>query len=134
MIVFFSLVLPAVSLNQLAPSISMIYEGKLAARRLFLIIDRVSLIINKDNAIIPSFVKGMISFQGIYFSYPKDKYRQILSNFNLNINCNHLGIMGVSGSGKSTILQLLMRFYDPDSGTIFLDGVDIRSLDLRWLR
>lgn len=42
--------------------------------------------------------------------------------------------MGISGSGKSTILQLLMRFYDPDSGRILLDGIDIRDLDLKWLR
>lgn len=62
LIVFFSLVLPAVSLNQLAPSISVIYEGKLAAGRLFRIIDRVPLISNKTDAIIPSVVKGIISF------------------------------------------------------------------------
>ena len=54
LIIFFSLVLPAVSLNQLAPSITVIYEGKLAAGRMFKIIDRGSLISNKINAIIPS--------------------------------------------------------------------------------
>ena len=42
--------------------------------------------------------------------------------------------MGESGSGKSTILQLVMRYYDPDEGRIILDGIDIRYLDLRWLR
>ncbi len=72
------------------------------------------MIVNKIDAIIPKEVKGLIQFKGVYFSYPKDKNRNILSNFNLDVNCKHLGIMGVSGSGKSTILQLLMRFYDPD--------------------
>jgi ABC-type bacteriocin/lantibiotic exporter with double-glycine peptidase domain len=42
--------------------------------------------------------------------------------------------MGESGSGKSTILQLMMRFYDPDAGRITLDEVDLRNLDLQWLR
>lgn len=50
--------------------------------------------------------------------------------FDLNKNA----IVGESGSGKSTILQLLMRFYDPDMGRITLDGHDIRDLDLKWLR
>lgn len=62
LIIFFSLVLPAVNLNQLAPSISLIYEGKLAAGRMFRIIDRLSLIRNTENPIIPSTVKGKISF------------------------------------------------------------------------
>jgi ABC-type multidrug transport system fused ATPase/permease subunit len=42
--------------------------------------------------------------------------------------------MGPSGAGKSTIFQLMMRIYDPDSGTIFLDGIDLKKLDLSWLR
>lgn len=46
----------------------------------------------------------------------------------------HSGIIGKSGSGKSTIFQLIMRFYDPDDGAIYLDGVDLRDLDLDWLR
>jgi ATP-binding cassette subfamily B (MDR/TAP) protein 1 len=43
-------------------------------------------------------------------------------------------LVGDSGCGKSTILQLLMRFYDPDQGSVLLDGVDIREIDLYWLR
>lgn len=50
------------------------------------------------------------------------------------VDCKSAGIMGESGCGKSTILQLMMRFYDPDSGTVTLDGVDLRRLDLHWLR
>jgi ATP-binding cassette subfamily B (MDR/TAP) protein 1 len=45
-----------------------------------------------------------------------------------------VALVGVSGSGKSTIVNLLLRFYDPQSGTIMLDGRDIRSLNIRWLR
>lgn len=50
------------------------------------------------------------------------------------VDCRRAGVMGESGSGKSTLLQLMMRLYDPDSGVVTLDGVDIRQLDLRWLR
>ena len=68
------------------------------------------------------------------FAYPKDKSRVILNGLNLEINCKNTGIMGPSGTGKSTIFQLMMRLYDPDSGTVLLDGVDLKKLDLSWLR
>jgi ATP-binding cassette, subfamily B (MDR/TAP), member 1 len=58
----------------------------------------------------------------------------VLQNLNLEINCRHTGVMGESGCGKSTILQMMMRFYDPDEGRVTLDGVDLREFDLPWLR
>ena len=45
-----------------------------------------------------------------------------------------LGIVGESGCGKSTIFQLIMRFYDPDEGRVTLDGIDLKQIDLKWLR
>lgn len=59
----------------------------------------------------------------------------ILNNVNLNIESNTVtAIVGRSGSGKSTIASLLMRFYDPQSGGVYLDDVDIRELNLKWVR
>ena len=52
----------------------------------------------------------------------------------MTIDCKNSALVGKSGCGKSTIFQLLMRFYDPDSGVIYLDGHDLRDLDLDWLR
>lgn len=65
---------------------------------------------------------------------PKSRERKVLSGMNLKVDCRHSAIIGPSGGGKSTIFQLAMRFYDPDEGTVSLDGTDLRDLDLRWLR
>lgn len=68
------------------------------------------------------------------FSYPKEKSKKILSHLNLEIDSKTSAFVGESGCGKSTILQLLMRYYDPDEGTITLDGTDLKLLNLEWLR
>ena len=68
------------------------------------------------------------------FAYPKEKDKKILDKINLEFDIKKSALVGESGSGKSTILQLIMRFYDPDEGKITLDGVDLRDLDLKWLR
>jgi len=52
----------------------------------------------------------------------------------MKIDCRHSALVGASGCGKSTIFQLIMRFYDPDEGAVYLDGVDLRDLNLEWLR
>jgi ATP-binding cassette, subfamily B (MDR/TAP), member 1 len=132
--IFYSLLLPAISLNQLTPSLEKIIEGKEAAARIFSVIDRVPRIRSKPGAIKLDKIDGIIEFVNVSFAYPKDKKTKILQKLNLKIDCGHSAIIGQSGCGKSTTFQLLMRFYDPDEGSILLDGVDIRELDLDWLR
>jgi ATP-binding cassette subfamily B protein len=76
-----------------------------------------------------------IKFQDVNFSYPSRKDFEVLKNFNLEIKPHEkIGIVGSSGSGKSTILQLLLRFYDVDSGMISLNGIDMRVLSFSDLR
>jgi ATP-binding cassette, subfamily B (MDR/TAP), member 1 len=132
--VFCALFLPAVSLNQLSPSLEKIAEGKAAAARIFKVIDRVPLIKSKPGAIRPSEFKGVVEFVDVDFAYPKDRSRLVFEGMNVRIECLHTALMGESGGGKSTVFQLLMRFYDPDRGAVLLDGVDLRDLDLEWLR
>ena len=79
-------------------------------------------------------MKGIIRFENVTFCYPKDKERKILKNLTMEFDSNKTGLVGESGCGKSTIMQLVMRFYDPDEGKITLDGHDLKELDLEWLR
>uniref|UniRef100_A0A8C9ZQU2 Mitochondrial potassium channel ATP-binding subunit n=1 Tax=Sander lucioperca TaxID=283035 RepID=A0A8C9ZQU2_SANLU len=78
---------------------------------------------------------GRVDFMNISFSYPTRPGHQILTRFNLTLPPSKtVAIVGESGGGKSTVASLLERFYDPTSGIVMLDGLDIRTLDLSWLR
>ena len=77
---------------------------------------------------------GKIEFKNIIFKYPTRR-KSILRNLNLVIEPNQsVAIVGHSGTGKSTLASLLLRFYDSQKGQVLLDGIDIRDLDLRNLR
>lgn len=80
-------------------------------------------------------IKGDISFQNVSFSYTGNKKKKIISNFNLNIPYGkHIGIVGFSGSGKSTIIQLIERFFDSTQGIIKIDNKPITEYDVFSLR
>jgi ATP-binding cassette subfamily B protein len=79
-------------------------------------------------------VKGAISYSNVNFSYGKDK-KLILSDFNLNIALGErLGIVGMSGAGKTTLIKCLLRYFDVDSGSILIDGNDIKAITQQSLR
>eukprot|EP00604_Paraphysomonas_vestita_P002962 CAMPEP_0174820940 /NCGR_PEP_ID=MMETSP1107-20130205/5094_1 /TAXON_ID=36770 /ORGANISM="Paraphysomonas vestita, Strain GFlagA" /LENGTH=1282 /DNA_ID=CAMNT_0016037263 /DNA_START=383 /DNA_END=4231 /DNA_ORIENTATION=+ len=114
-------------------------EGLLAAKRVFEFVDSSHgdpLDGMSVEGIIPSSGKiGKIEFKNISFTYPTRKNVQIFKNFNLTINEGDvMALVGPSGSGKSTIMGLLLRFYDPDEGDIFIDGVNLKEINIRWLR
>lgn len=77
--------------------------------------------------------KGVITFQNVNFSYIQGK--QVLRDFNLEVRAGHkVALVGATGSGKTTVVNLLMRFYEVDSGEILIDGVNIRDIDCNNLR
>ena len=102
----------------------------------FEIIERVPTIEPDDtSALSPPNVYGSIELKNIDFCYPTRPEVLVLSNFSLKISGGQtLAVVGVSGSGKSTIISLIERYYDPVAGQVFLDGRDLKSYNLRWLR
>ena len=79
--------------------------------------------------------RGAISFRNVRFAYPGRPEREVLRGFDLDLKPGEtFALVGPSGGGKSTVGALLSRFYDPVAGAVFLDGRDIKTLDVSWLR
>ena len=84
---------------------------------------------------LPEPAKGAVAFSGVDFSYPTGPEMAAIEGFDLEVVPGEkVAFVGPSGAGKSTIFQLLLRFYDPQKGTITLDGVDLRDADMAALR
>ena len=76
-----------------------------------------------------------IEFKNVSFSYPTKKNIRVINNFYMNIKPGeNIAIVGSSGSGKSTLTNLILRFYDIDSGEILINGIDIKDINISWLR
>lgn len=101
--------------------------------RIFEYFDMPIEIKNKENPIVPKTVDGNIEFKDVEFSYNSE--RKILKKINFSLKSgNSIALVGPSGSGKSTIANLIPRLYDVCKGKITFDGIDIRDIDLKWLR
>ncbi|KAH7656479.1 Xenobiotic-transporting ATPase protein [Dioscorea alata] len=111
-------------------------QGTVAASRVFEIIDRLPVIDPySDDGGTLSRVRGYIEFKGVNFAYPSRPDAVIFHAFDLTIPASKtLALVGASGGGKSTIFALIERFYNPNEGFICLDGHDIRTLSVKWLR
>ncbi|XP_024991059.1 ABC transporter B family member 15-like [Cynara cardunculus var. scolymus] len=118
------------------PNITCISEAIAATERMFTMISRAPLI-DPDNSkgeTLPS-VRGDIEFRSVDFSYPSRPDTPVLQELSLKVEAGKtIGLVGGSGSGKSTIISLLERFYDPVRGDILLDGYEIKRLQIKWLR
>ncbi|CAA3021805.1 ABC transporter B family member 2-like [Olea europaea subsp. europaea] len=131
-----NVVIAGLSLGQAAPDITAFIRAKAAAYPIFEMIERNKIgKTRSENALRPSKVDGHIQFKDVTFSYPSRPDVLIFNKLSLNIHSGKIiALVGGSGSGKSTVISLIERFYDPLSGHILLDGTDIRELDLKWLR
>ncbi|KAL6888379.1 hypothetical protein ACP4OV_009405 [Aristida adscensionis] len=111
-------------------------EASSAAERILEVIRRVPKIDSESDAgEVLANVIGDVEFKNVEFYYPSRPESPIFVSFNLHVpaGCT-VALVGSSGSGKSTVIALLERFYDPLAGEVMLDGVDIRRLRLKWLR
>lgn len=138
-VAYFCVLIGAMSLGQAAPSFSAFGVARGAAPRVYEIIDRQSPIDPlSDEGVIPDSIKGDLAFEDVEFTY---KSRQsegvpaVLSNLSLKVNVGTThALVGHSGCGKSSTMGLIERFYDVQSGRVTLDGLDIRTLNVQWLR
>uniref|UniRef100_A0A8C9UH22 ABC-type xenobiotic transporter n=1 Tax=Serinus canaria TaxID=9135 RepID=A0A8C9UH22_SERCA len=138
LIVFFSVLVGAFCLGQAAPNLESVASARGAAYEVYKIINKKRLIDSSSKeGYKPDKLIGEIEFRNIHFSYPSRPDAKILEGLNLKIQTGKtIALVGASGCGKSTTVQLLQRFYDPDQGevSILLDGRDIRTLNIKWLR
>ncbi|GJM93456.1 hypothetical protein PR202_ga10014 [Eleusine coracana subsp. coracana] len=134
--VFFALMMATIGISQTSAMASDSTKAKDSAISIFALLDRKSEIdSSNDEGLTLDEVKGNIDFRHVSFKYPSRPDVQIFSDFTLHIPSGKtVALVGESGSGKSTVIALLERFYNPDSGTISLDGVEIKSLKVSWLR
>nr|XP_024359021.1 ABC transporter B family member 19-like [Physcomitrium patens] len=111
-------------------------KGSQALQSVFAILDRRTKIDTVDpNAEVIETVRGDIKFHHVSFSYPSRSDVQIFRDLNLEVKAGKsLALVGPSGSGKSSVIALLERFYDLTSGSVFIDGKDIRKVNLKSLR
>jgi ABC-type multidrug transport system fused ATPase/permease subunit len=124
------------SIMNVLPNLSSILEATIAATRILEMIERIPVIDSADGkGKILSYVRGEIEFKEVYFTYPSRPTTPILQGLNFKVEAGKtVGLVGGSGSGKSTIISLLERFYDPVKGDILLDQYKIKRLQLKWLR
>lgn len=119
-------------LRQIADKFNSLQMGMVAANRVFGILDTDSFIAN-DGKQIAKHVKGNLSFEDVVFGYNSEE--EVIKGINLKVNAGEtIAIVGATGAGKSTIINLLSRFYELNSGRITLDGTDIKDFELSSLR
>lgn len=103
---------------------------------MFETINRKPLIDTSDTSgVVLEDIKGEIELKDVHFRYPSRPDMQIFSGFSLVVPSGRtVALVGQSGSGKSTVISLLERFYDPEVGEVHVDGVNLKKYQLKWLR
>ncbi|GJE98503.1 multidrug resistance-associated ABC transporter [Phanerochaete sordida] len=134
--VFFAILIGSFSLALLAPEMQAITHARGAAAKLYETIDRVPTIDSASEAgLKPETCLGEITLEHVKFNYPSRPNVPIVKDLSITFPAGKtIALVGASGSGKSTVISLVERFYDPLEGSVKLDGVDLRELNVKWLR
>lgn len=124
------------SITLCVPHMEIFAAARGAANSLYALMEREPVIDSlAEEGLTPRRVIGGISLEDIHFSYPSRPDVKVLKGFSLKIRAGEcVALVGSSGCGKSTILQLIQRLYDPQIGTVKIDGKNVRNLNLGWLR
>ncbi|GJN05501.1 hypothetical protein PR202_ga23131 [Eleusine coracana subsp. coracana] len=134
--VIFAVLTGSLALGQASPSMKAFAGGQAAAYKMFETINRTPEIdAYSTTGRKVDDIRGDIEFRDVYFSYPTRPDEQIFKGFSLTIPCGTtVALVGQSGSGKSTVISLIERFYDPLRGDVLIDGVNLKEFQLRWIR
>lgn len=120
-------------IRQLADQFNVLQMGMVGAERVFTVLDLNESDIGDDGTIVKEDIEGDLVFKNVYFSYTKNE--AILKDISFKVDKGKkIALVGATGSGKSTIANLIYRFYEYDSGEITLDGINIREYKLEFLR
>jgi ATP-binding cassette subfamily B (MDR/TAP) protein 1 len=134
--VFLAILIGSFSLVMLGPEMQAITHARGAAAKLYETIDRVPAIDSADpNGLKLEQVVGDITFENVNFNYPSRPSVPVVRDLSITFPAGKTAaLVGASGSGKSTIISLVERFYDPLDGVVKLDGVNLKDLNIKWLR
>ncbi|KAJ7322287.1 hypothetical protein JRQ81_018574 [Phrynocephalus forsythii] len=134
--VFFAVLIGAFGIGQVTPNLEAFAAARGAAFAIFNVIDNEPHIDSySESGYKPDKVKGNLDFRNVYFNYPSRPDVQVLKGLNLKVSSGQtVALVGSSGCGKSTTVQLIQRFYDPVEGMVTIDGQDIKTLNIRYLR
>jgi ATP-binding cassette subfamily B (MDR/TAP) protein 1 len=134
--IFFAVMMGLASMGSIGPCLEGFANAKQACGKAMSVIDRQSKIsTEEDKGLKLDKITGKITFDKVEFSYPTNQEKLILKGVNFTIEANQkTALVGESGCGKTTSMQLIERFYDTLSGSIKLDGVDIKDLNIKWMR
>jgi ATP-binding cassette subfamily B protein len=120
-------------LRELSQKYSIVQSAMASAERIFQLLDSKSRLAVLPEPLKPQTVSGTLEFSHVTFGY--DPGKPVISDLSMKVKAGEtVAIVGATGSGKSTLVNLLERMYDPDQGRILLDGHDLRELDPGWLR
>jgi len=120
-------------IRDLSEKYNIMQTAMASSERVFKLLDNQTMIRNPENPVKLENVKGKIEFKNVWFAYNEDDY--VLKDISININPGErVAIVGHTGAGKTSIINILTRFYDINKGEILLDGVNIEKLDKRELR